>query len=337
LLLASLQLAAASQAPAASVIELAGVDSIWPSYTWSNATDDTTLEPFSKLVFPISSEDMNPYRNFNVYLNSFLFSTAAAAWFVETFGAFNGHFVMCYCRNFVAGGLIYYLTAFAFYYYSNIHSRSDKIFENRTRPSRAIIIDQIMLAQASLFVYVGLPVFTDYVIEEGYTQAYYEIKDIGGMVFYLPLTLFYFACVEVGIYWMHRTLHTNKTLYKYIHGTHHKYNSAETLTPFASIAFNPLDGILQASPYVILLFFIPCHYLTHVIMVFCTAIWATFIHDAMDADIEPIMSNKYHTVHHTHYHYNFGQVFIYCDQFFGTLKKPDAPTGSKRKGAKKVN
>lgn len=26
------------------------------------------------------------------------------------------------------------------------------------------------------------------------------------------------------------------------------------------------------------------------------------------ADFEPIMGAKYHTVHHTHYHYNFGQV-----------------------------
>ncbi len=47
------------------------------------------------------------------------------------------------------------------------------------------------------------------------------------------------------IYWMHRTLHTNKFLYKYVHALHHKYNSPETLSPWASIAFNPLDGVLQ--------------------------------------------------------------------------------------------
>jgi len=26
------------------------------------------------------------------------------------------------------------------------------------------------------------------------------------------------------------------------------------------------------------------------------------------ADTEPVMGAKYHTYHHTHYHYNFGQV-----------------------------
>lgn len=49
------------------------------------------------------------------------------------------------------------------------------------------------------------------------------------------------------IYWMHRTLHTNKFLYKYVHALHHKYNTADTLSPWASIAFNPLDGCLQVA------------------------------------------------------------------------------------------
>ena len=25
-------------------------------------------------------------------------------------------------------------------------------------------------------------------------------------------------------------------------------------------------------------------------------------------DTEPILGSKYHTLHHTHYHYNYGQV-----------------------------
>lgn len=80
---------------------------------------------------------------------------------------------------------------------------------------------------------------------------------------------------------MHRKLHTNKFLYKYIHGLHHKYNKHETLTPWASIAFNPIDGMLQASPYVVGLFFIPVHYYTHVFLLFFSGVWATCIHDSV--------------------------------------------------------
>jgi hypothetical protein len=54
-----------------------------------------------------------------------------------------------------------------------------------------------------------------------------------------------FLIVGLQVYWMHRTLHENKFLYKYIHALHHKYNKPSTLSPWASVAFNPIDGILQ--------------------------------------------------------------------------------------------
>ena len=50
------------------------------------------------------------------------------------------------------------------------------------------------------------------------------------------------------------------------------------MSPYASIAFHPLDGIMQASPYVLTLFLVPMHYLTSMIMLFFTGIWAMNIH-----------------------------------------------------------
>jgi lathosterol oxidase len=72
------------------------------------------------------------------------------------------------------------------------------------------------------------------------------MDQVGGWKQYVAYLLLYIVFVEVGIYWMHRTLHENKFLYKYVHSLHHKYNKSSTLTPWASIAFNPLDGLLQA-------------------------------------------------------------------------------------------
>jgi len=269
----------------------------------------------------------HPFKNFNAWINSMLLPHSLVIRSVEAFGTKWGHYILCYIRNLLAGMIVYYLTGLVFHYHCYIHPRSKEIFKDRRRPSREIIIDQIQLAQASLFIYVALPVVSDFIIEEGYTKCYYTIPEIGGVVPYLCLTLIYFILVEICIYWMHRTLHTNDTLYKYLHVYHHKYNKPDTLTPWASIAFHPLDGILQACPYVLWLTFVPCHYFTHVGMVFFTAVWATYIHDAMDWNVDPIMGSKYHTVHHTHYIYNYGQIFTFCDSIWGTLRVPEGKTG----------
>jgi Delta7-sterol 5-desaturase len=117
--------------------------------------------------------------------------------------------------------------------------------QGRKLPVWATFFDQMCLAQSSLFLYAALPILSEYLIENNYTKVYFYIDEIGGWPFYFLYLFLYVVFFEVGIYWMHRRLHENKFLYKYVHGLHHKYNKASTLTPWASIAFNPIDGILQ--------------------------------------------------------------------------------------------
>ena len=277
---------------------------------------------------------VNPFRNFNAYVNSFIFPSWFCSYLIDGYGPDAAHYLLCYLRNLLSGMAIYYCTAGLFHYRNYVVDSGNVFGEGRRkRPSWDTIKDQIWLSQRSIFMYVALPVLSDWLIEEGYTLCYWSSSEVGGSLPYLLLTILYFCLVEIGIYWMHRTLHENKWLFRNVHGRHHAYNTPETLTPWCSIAFNPFDGILQASPYVLFLFVVPCHYLTHVVMLFGTAIWATYIHDAMDGDVEPVMSNKYHTVHHTHYVYNYGQVFIFCDWYWGTLMRPKEKTGTTGKYA----
>ncbi|GMI07806.1 hypothetical protein TrRE_jg7230 [Triparma retinervis] len=126
---------------------------------------------------------------------------------------------MCYSRNLISGAFIYYVTAGLFHFHVYVLDR-DGVFRSgqRRRPTWETIKDQIWLAQRSMFCYVALPVFSDWLIEGGYTYTYYSVSEIGGFGWWLFLTLVYFGTVEVGIYWMHRTLHTNKWLYKNLTG-----------------------------------------------------------------------------------------------------------------------
>uniref|UniRef100_A0A7S2GVH5 Fatty acid hydroxylase domain-containing protein n=1 Tax=Octactis speculum TaxID=3111310 RepID=A0A7S2GVH5_9STRA len=264
----------------------------------------------------------NPYFAFNNWVNHILFPSKILESTDSMFGAEWGYYAICYIRDLFAATFLYYTTAGIWHIYIyNIKGDQFFVQQGYPMPSTEIIREQIMVAQMSIFCYAALPVFSEWLIEHNYTLVYWSISEIGGWPQYLIFTAIYLSLVEIGIYWMHRTLHTNKFLYKYVHGLHHKYNKRQLLTPWASIAFNPLDGILQASPYVVALFLVPCHYLTHVAMLFFTAIWATNIHDALDGNTEPIMGSKYHTIHHTHYMVNYGQIFIFCDWYWGTLRE----------------
>lgn len=192
--------------------------------------------------------EVNPFRNFNTFINSFVFPESFAFYLLWRLGDDWAHMAMCYLRNLLSGVVIYYATAGAFHVVVYVID-SEGLFRTgkRRRPTRETIKDQIWLAQRSMFLYVALPVFSDWLIEGGYTYCYYSMEEIGGFGWWLVFTLIYFATVEVGIYWMHRTLHTNKWLYRNVHSRHHMYKTPETLTPWASIAFNPVDGILQVS------------------------------------------------------------------------------------------
>jgi len=272
----------------------------------------------------------NPCREFNQWINSLFFSSSTISWFYQAFGEELGHYLVTYFRDLIAGIILYYGTAGIWHWYIYVY-RGSRYFPEGDIPSKSMIKDQIMLAQCSIFMYAALPVLAEWFVEMKWTKCYFNISEIGGFYWYLLYTLMYLSFVEFGIYWVHRTLHTNKFLYKYVHALHHKYNSPNDLSPWASIAFNPIDGILQASPYVVGLFFVPCHYFTHMLMLFFTGIWATNIHDALNCDFEPVMGSKYHTIHHTHYHYNFGQFFTFCDRIFGTLRGTDQITIRRRK------
>jgi lathosterol oxidase len=67
-----------------------------------------------------------------------------------------------------------------------------------------------------------------------------------------------------------------------LHSIHHKYNKEHSMSPFAGLAFHPIDGIMQALPYCWTLFFVPMHFLTHELLLFATGVWTANIHDNID-------------------------------------------------------
>ncbi|XP_010558565.1 PREDICTED: delta(7)-sterol-C5(6)-desaturase 1 [Tarenaya hassleriana] len=242
------------------------------------------------------------------------------------------HFLQTWLRNYLAGTLLYLISGliWCFYIYylkHNVYVPKDAI------PTRKAMLLQIYVAMKAMPWYTLLPTVSEHMIERGWTRCFSEIDDYGWTL-YLVYLAFYLVIVEFGIYWVHRELHDIKPLYKYLHATHHIYNKQNTLSPFAGLAFHPLDGILQAVPHVIALFIVPIHFTTHLALLFMEAVWTANIHDCIHGNIWPVMGAGYHTIHHTTYKHNYGHYTIWMDWMFGSLRDPieeeDSSSSSKK-------
>nr|GLL19268.1 delta(7)-sterol-C5(6)-desaturase-like [Ipomoea trifida] len=230
------------------------------------------------------------------------------------------HFLQGWLRCYIGGTLLYLLSGVLWCFYIYYFKRH-LYFPKDTIPSNRAMLLQIGVSMKAMPCYSALPALSEYMIEHGWTKCYPRISDVG-FPLYLAYLIVYLVIVEFGIYWMHRELHDIKPLYKYIHATHHIYNKQNTLSPFAGLAFNPLDGILQAVPHVVALFLVPTHLTTHIILLFVEGVWTANIHDCIDGKVWPIMGAAYHTIHHTTYRHNYGHYTIWMDWMLGTLHRP---------------
>ena len=235
-------------------------------------------------------------------------------------------FLQSWARNFVAGLGLYLVvgSAWAATVYGPLKQR---LFGSTPTPSGVDMAKQVWVSLQAMPMYTALPAVCEAIVESGNTLVFPRVDDVG-VPAYVAFFWLYMTSVEFGVYWMHRSLHDVKLGYSALHKTHHIYNKEHTLSPFAGLAFHPLDGILQAIPYLWSLFFVPCHYLTHELLLFGTAIWTTNIHDCVYAGGEPIMGAGYHLLHHTNYRTNYGHYTIYFDKLFGTLQAPPASSSS---------
>jgi lathosterol oxidase len=152
----------------------------------------------------------------------------------------------------------------------------------------------------------------------GYSKVYSNIDDHPLGIAYLPISMvMFFVFTDSTIYWIHRGLHHRK-LY-WIHKLHHRYKHT---TPWSAFSFHPLDGWSQGSPYHMFVFLFPMHKLLYFGVLFMVGLWTMNIHDRFTFDWFGVNGAAHHTIHHTKFHYNYGQYTVFWDRVFGTCMDP---------------
>jgi lathosterol oxidase len=122
------------------------------------------------------------------------------------------------------------------------------------------------------------------------------------------------------IYFIHRALHS-KFLYKSLHNPHHKWIMP---TPYASVAFHPVDGFMQSLPYHLFPFIFPLQKFAYLALFLFVQIWTVFIHDGEYVANGTILNGAAcHTMHHLYFNYNYGQYTTLWDRLGGSYRKPN--------------
>ncbi|XP_010551507.1 PREDICTED: delta(7)-sterol-C5(6)-desaturase 1-like [Tarenaya hassleriana] len=232
------------------------------------------------------------------------------------------HFVQTLLRNYITSVVVYFLLCFlwCFYFYyfkSNVYTPKD----SRIPWRKSVIMSQISVSMKAMPWISTVAAISERMIEGGWTKCYISISEVGPLA-YIMHVLIHAMFVEFWLYWTHRAMHDIKPLYKRFHSVHHKFNKEDSLSPFAGPASHPVEAVLDVVPFMVLLFLVPMHFTTELILMSLNGIWTLYTHSCVDAEIWPIMSADYHTLHHVTHRYNYGNYTVLMDWMFGTLRPP---------------
>ncbi|OQR92172.1 sterol-C5-desaturase [Thraustotheca clavata] len=218
------------------------------------------------------------------------------------------------------GGYVLYLsfaTLSYFLIYDKEYMKHPKFLKNQVQLEL-----QVSCTSIPIMTLFTLPIFLAEV--RGYSFLYDDLEEYGYPYLALSILCFMFFN-DMAIYWIHRWLH-HPLVYKRVHKLHHKWLVP---TPFASHAFDPLDGFLQSTPYHIFVFLMPLHKVVYLGLFVLVNFWTISIHDGdfimnkMPKWFESIVNGAaHHTDHHLYFTVNYGQYFTLWDHIGGSFRYP---------------
>ncbi|CZS93840.1 probable C-5 sterol desaturase desaturase) [Rhynchosporium agropyri] len=215
----------------------------------------------------------------------------------------------------LAGGALYFLVSTLSYIFvfDKTTFKHPKFLKNQIRQEIRQACDAM-----PVMALLTAPFFLGEV--RGYSKLY-DSLDQEPFKYYNYLQFpFFILFTDMFVYFIHRGLH-HPLIYKTLHKPHHKWIMP---TPYAAIAFHPLDGWSQSLPYHVFPFIFPLQKIAYLALFFFVQVWTVFIHDGEYVANSPILNGAAcHTMHHLYFNYNYGQYTTLWDRLGGSYRKPN--------------
>ena len=208
-------------------------------------------------------------------------------------------------------------------------------------PGRERIASEVAYSLSTVLIFSGIGLSLVYAQQAGLTRIYMDVAERGWAYLGASVAL---AIVlhDAYFYWTHRLLHW-KPLYRFVHHVHHRSTSP---TPWAAYAFHPLEALIQAGVYLLVVFTIPIHPLA--LMLFLLYMIVRNVVGHLGFEIWPAgfarhpltrwhLTPTHHDLHHRWGKGNYGLYFSFWDDWIGTSRSDyvgayDAVTASRRGG-----
>lgn len=222
--------------------------------------------------------------------------------------------------------LRYFLTATPFYCLFWLWRpgwvRSRRI--QTTDPGRARIISEIAHSLSTVIVFSAVGTALVFAQRAGLTRIYLSAAERGWVYFSASMVLAIMVH-DAYFYWTHRLLHW-QPLYRVAHHVHHR---STTPTPWAAYAFHPLEALIQAGAYVLIVFTVPMHPLA--LMLFLVYMIVRNVLGHLGHEIWPAgfargpltrwhLTPTHHDLHHRFGKGNYGLYFSFWDDWIGTMR-----------------
>lgn len=183
---------------------------------------------------------------------------------------------------------------------------------------------EILYSILTTFIFAGIGFFVFLTPFKNYTKAYFNIQDHGAG--YLIFSVLLIIIIhDTYFYWIHRFMH-HPAVYRWFHKVHHLSINP---SPWASMAFHPLEAIVEAGIIVLVAFLFPVHPLA--IGIFLLFMMAYTVYGHLGYELYPkgfsknfigkwINTSVNHNQHHQYFEGNYGLYFLFWDRLMGTIR-----------------
>lgn len=156
----------------------------------------------------------------------------------------------------------------------------------------------------------------------GYTRIYDDVDEWGWVWLFASFALMVLLH-DAWFYWTHRLMHHPK-IFRHVHLVHHRSTNP---SPWAAYTFHPVEAVLEAGIFPLIVFTIPAHELALfgflIYMISRNVLGHLGIEFLPNCFIKSRWVNwhtttTHHDLHHQHFNGNYGLYFIWWDKWFGT-------------------